>query len=154
MLFLEAKELNLKLISFLKKRRLRFDAGAFLCNYLSMLKKQFRLKKDSAFNATYKVKHSYHNCGVVLWVGRKKNDDKIPTKVGFVVSKKTHKRSVRRNRLKRLMRESYRLLLKENKIEKSQRYLSLIFVGLEKALDKDFDKMKNIIYNLLNNIKG
>lgn len=118
-----------------------------------MLKKQLRLKKHSAFNATYRIKHSYCICGVVLWVGKKKSDAQIPTKVGFVVSKKTHKRAVKRNRLKRLMRESYRLLLKDNKIQKSQEYLSLIFVGFEKALDKDFHQMKNIIQNLLEKIK-
>lgn len=118
-----------------------------------MLKKQFRLKNKSAFSATYRIKHSYCIGGIVLWVGKKKPDAQIPTKVGFVVSKKTHKRAVKRNRLKRLMRENYRLLLKNNEIPKSQQYLSLIFVGFEKALDKNFNQMKNIIYNLLNKIK-
>lgn len=118
-----------------------------------MLKKQFRLKNKSAFNATYRIKHSYHRCGIVLWVGKKKDKDEYPTKAGFVVSKKTHKRAVKRNRLKRLMRESYRLLLKDNKILKSQQYISLIFVGFEKALDKNFHQTKDIIYNLLSSIK-
>lgn len=118
-----------------------------------MLKKQFRLKNKAAFGATYRIKHSYCIGGIVLWVGKKKTDEQIPTKVGFVVSKKTHKRAVKRNRLKRLMRESYRILLKDNKISKSQQYISLIFVGFEKALGRDFQQMKDIIYNLLSKIK-
>lgn len=117
-----------------------------------MLPKQFRLKKKSAFTATYKVKNSSHKGGVTLFVGIKKKDDG-PTKVGFVVSKKTHKRAVKRNRLKRLMRESYRILQKNNELGHSQKFLSLIFIGGEKALDKDFKSMYNIIYSLLKEIK-
>ena len=85
-----------------------------------MLPEQYRLKKRSAFKATYKVRNSTHSGGVTLFVvkSKQKNNDipeTLPTKVGFVVSKKVHKRAVKRNRLKRLMRESYRILLKEKK---------------------------------------
>jgi ribonuclease P protein component len=119
-----------------------------------MLNKKFRLTKNSAFNATYRIKHSYCISGIVLWVGKKKDKSDFPTKAGFVVSKKTHKRAVKRNRLKRLMRESYRLLLKEGKTFNSGKYLSLIFVGFERALNHDFANTKNIINKLLENIKG
>lgn len=116
-----------------------------------MLPKQYRLKKRAAFSATYKVKHSIHKGGVTLFAGIEKKETNI-TKVGFVVSKKTHKRAVKRNRLKRLMRESYRLLLKSNELGQSQRYLSLIFVGSEHALGKNFDEIYTIIKTLLEKI--
>lgn len=114
-----------------------------------MLPKQYRLKNKSAFNATYRVKNSTHKGGVTLFAGIKKKDTDTITRVGFVVSKKTHKRAVKRNRLKRLMRESYRLLLKSSELGNSQNYMSLIFVGSEHALDKNFEEMQNIIKNLI-----
>lgn len=114
-----------------------------------MLPKNLRLTKKSAFAATYRVKHSVYKGGVALFAGiSKKNDDDI-TRVGFVVSKKTHKRAVKRNRLKRLMRESYRLLLKEGQVGNSQKYLSIIFVGHERAIGKSFNEMKSIVEKLL-----
>ena len=117
-----------------------------------MLKRKYRLTKNSAFNATYRLKNSYYKSGIVLWAGRLKTDD-YPTRVAFVVSKKTHKRAVKRNRLKRLMRENYRLFLKNDSIQKSQKYVSLIFIGQDKALDKSFEEIKSIMYELLNGIK-
>ena len=117
-----------------------------------MLPKQYRLKKRSAFKATYKVKNSTHKGGVTLFAGLLKKENEYPTKVGFVVSKKVHKRAVKRNRLKRLMRESYRLLLKDNKLGNSQKYMSLIFVGSEKALGKNFSNIKSSIEKLLERI--
>lgn len=117
-----------------------------------MLPKQYRLKNRYAFKATYKIKNSSHKGGVTLFIGKQKTED-TPTKVGFVVSKKVHKRAVRRNRLKRLMRESYRLLLKENSLGNSQKYLSLIFVGTDSALDKPFDEINNSVKLLIEGIK-
>jgi ribonuclease P protein component len=116
-----------------------------------LIPKQYRLKKRSAFNATYKIKHSSHSGGVTLFAGKEKTEN-YPTKVGFVVSKRVHKRAVKRNRLKRLMRESYRLLLKENRLYNSQKYMSLIFVGSGTALDKSFVEIKKSIEKNLEKI--
>ena len=66
-----------------------------------MLKKQFRLKNKAAFTATYRIKNSFHKSGVTLFAGRLKNDASTPTRAGFVVSKKTHKRAVKRNQRER-----------------------------------------------------
>ncbi len=116
-----------------------------------MLNKKYRLKKHSAFIATYKVKHSLSKGGITLWAGKEKTDDSVLTKVGFVVSKKTHKRAVKRNRLKRLMRESYRLIMK-NKLAPDN-YMSLIFVGHENALNKNINDIQKSIEELLKGIK-
>lgn len=114
-----------------------------------MIPKQYRLKNRLAFAATYRIKNTTHKGGITLFVGLKKKDLNIDTRVGFVVSKKTHKRAVKRNRLKRLMRESYRLILKSNELGNSQEYMSLIFVGSENALGKSFEEIKNNINVLI-----
>lgn len=107
-----------------------------------MLKNVNRLKNKYAFNATYKVKNFHHKGGITLHAGKENTSD-TPVKIGFVVSKKTHKRAVKRNRLKRLMRESVRLYLKEN--NNLNKYMSLIFTGHSGALGKNFDEIdKNI----------
>ena len=116
-----------------------------------MLNKQFRLKNKKAFSATYKIKNSIYKNGIVLFIGKKKSDE-TPTKVGFVVSKKTHKSAVKRNRLKRLIRESYRLLLKENSIGISNQAMSLIFIGQKPALERNFKEIQNTVKFLLERV--
>lgn len=103
--------------------------------YLSMLPKEYRLKKRSAFAATYKSGKSLHRGGITVFCGKIKEDNKL-SKAGFVVSKKIHKRAVKRNRIKRLMRESYRLMIKNQEVP--TKYMSLVFVASAKLLDKSF----------------
>lgn len=114
-----------------------------------MLPKNFRLKNKSAFNATYRIKNSYYKDGIIMFLGRKKENSVC--KIGFVVSKKTHKRAVKRNRLKRLMRESVRLIIKENfDFQDTQ---SIIFLGKSQALNKSFKEIDFAIKELLKEIK-
>lgn len=114
-----------------------------------MLKKENRLKNKYAFTATYKVKNFHHKGGITLNAG-KLSTDNSPVKIGFVVSKKTHKRAVKRNRLKRLMRESVRLYLKEH--NDLNKYISLIFTGHTSALGKSFDEIDKNIKSLIKEI--
>ena len=73
-----------------------------------MLPANERLKTSREFTTIYNLKRSVANPLLILYVGKEKTDASVPTKVGFVVGKKVHKRAVKRNRAKRLMREAYR----------------------------------------------
>lgn len=114
-----------------------------------MLPRDYRLKKRSAFAATYRTGKTLHKDGITVFIGKEKSND-APSKTGFVVSKKIHKRAVKRNRIKRLMRESYRLLIKEGAVP--DKYMSLIFVASSKLLDMNFKEvdnaMRKIVYKL------
>ena len=109
-----------------------------------MLPKELRLKKRSAFNATYKTGKSFHNDGITMFCGRK-NEMRHPTKAGFVVSKKIDKRAVIRNKIKRRMRESFKIYLKEKEIP----YLSLIMSAKENAKNADFQITLKSVYKLM-----
>lgn len=111
-----------------------------------MLPTKYRLKRRSAFAATYRTGKTLHVDGITLFVGKENKENSI-TKVGFVVSKRVHKRAVKRNRVKRLMRESYRLLIKQNLV--NNRYISLIFAASSKLLDKNFFEIDSSIKKLV-----
>lgn len=117
-----------------------------------MLPKQYRLKKKSAFNATYRIGNSFHKDGITIFCGKKKNND-TPTKFGFVVSKKIHKRAVKRNRIKRLMRESTRLYIKNSEKNFDTPYISIIFVASTKLLNKDFSEINSSIKKIMERLK-
>ena len=114
-----------------------------------MLKKKYRLKKYSAFAATYKIRNIVADENVCIFLGKEKTKPDTITKFAFVVSKKIHKRAVVRNRIKRLMRESVRLLLKESKINNINKYISVICVAKNQIIGANFNTVNNSIVNLL-----
>lgn len=117
-----------------------------------MLRKENRLKKKRAFSATYNNSNAVSNGSVVLYAGKIKQDKNCPTRVGFVVSKKIHKRAVKRNRIKRLLRENIRLILKNKELPQIDDYQSLIFMAKQNILNKDFKEIRNTILILMDKI--
>lgn len=118
-----------------------------------MLQKKYRLKKYSAIIATYRIKNIISDSNVCIYFGKEKTNIDTPTKFAFVVSKKIHKRAVVRNRIKRLMRESVRLLLKSYQIDNINKYLSVIIVAKHNAIGSNYKAINSSINTLLTNLQ-
>ena len=114
-----------------------------------MLSKDHRLTSYSAFIATYRQKRTVSDDYIILYGGKNKTEQNYPTRVGFVVSKKIHKRAVKRNRIKRLLRESYVNLLKSGEINDSQLFQSMIFVAKDNSLSLNYTQMCSSVKNLV-----
>ena len=109
-----------------------------------MLPQDERLKTSREFTTIYNLKRSVANPLLILYVGRKKADPAIPTKVGFVVGKKVHKRANKRNRAKRLMREAYRnIRLTDKFLLKDYEYL--IFLARIPILEADYSQVHEAV---------
>lgn len=116
-----------------------------------MLPKRFRLKNRKAFDATYKQRKIAGNRLLTVYCGKKKADETQQTKIGFVVSKKFHKRAVKRNKIKRLIRESCRLLIKNGQFP--QNNLSLVFLPKQEALGADFHAVYQAVSHICKKIE-
>lgn len=113
-----------------------------------MLNKKNRLTSNSSFIATYHRKRVVSDEFFVLYAGKNKTTSEIPTKFGFVVSKKIHKRAVVRNKLKRRLREVIFNYIKIN----NPNYVSLIISAKVDANNLTYIEIKNRINVLLQRI--
>jgi len=67
-------------------------------------------------------------------------------KIGFVVGKKVHKSAVKRNRIKRQMREVVRLLLLESKLKIG---FHVAFIAKPKVFGKEYVEIEKDVLSLL-----
>lgn len=102
--------------------------------------KKFKLTQNKEFRVVYRKGKSYSNELLVLYVYKTKNDY---TRFGISVSKKVGK-SVVRNRVKRLIKESYRLNC--HKIKKGY---DLVFIARTLSSNKNYTSIENSLINLV-----
>ena len=105
--------------------------------------KKYRIRKNNEYRVVYKRGKSFSNELLVLYIyGNKLNYNKI----GVSVSKKVGK-SVIRNRVRRLIYETYRL----NSDNMKQGY-DLVFIARNPSKDKSYYEIEKALINLLNRV--
>lgn len=101
--------------------------------------KENKIRKNVEFRAVYRRGKSFSNNLLVLYIYKNK---KNINRVGISVSKKVGK-SVTRNKVKRLIRENYRL----NSSNLKAGY-DLVFIARNAVSDKDYNQVGDSVKNL------
>ncbi len=123
-------------------------------NKMSLPKKTFglpsayRIKRKKIFDQLIKEGKSVFEFPFKLIFVETGLVEEVPYQVAFAVSKKRFKKAVRRNRIKRLMREAFRL---EQNILKTDRRVAMLFIYVsdrEEPLVFLREKMKKILQQL------
>lgn len=105
------------------------------------------LKKSSDFSKVYKRGKSYADKYLVMYVLPKKQ---AHTRVGISVSKKVGN-SVVRHRVKRLIKESFRLNY-QNESSNDHKNYDLVFIARVRSKDVDYHKIEHSMKFLLNKL--
>ena len=108
-----------------------------------MLKRPFRLKSARLFAKALSGKRFYIDSGFVVYVVPRLPDHPASTtrspsiRFGFIVSKKTEKSAVRRNRIKRRFREAIRTLILPKLLEQitTSSYHAVVVIVRPRALE-------------------
>ncbi len=102
--------------------------------------KMYRLRSNVEFKKVYKYGKNYWNRNLILYVNK---NDLGYTRVGYSITKKIGN-SVERNRIRRQMKEIYRLkfnLIKNN--------YDLIFIPKKNVVDLPYDKLESAMIHIM-----
>lgn len=103
-----------------------------------MLPQHSRLKSQALFKQALGGRRLFA-CGAFVMYGVLRRPGALqPTRIGFIISKKTEKRAVRRNRIKRRLREIFRRQLLADPPERLARYTAIVMIIRPAALDLAF----------------
>ncbi|GIO23992.1 ribonuclease P protein component [Oceanobacillus sp. J11TS1] len=105
------------------------------------MKKQFRIKKNEEFQATFKHGKSFANRQLVIYY--RKKEDQNHFRVGLSVGKKIGN-AVVRNRIKRLLRASFQELEQDIKP-----YYDIVIIARIPTRTMSYEMMKKSLSHLL-----
>lgn len=110
-----------------------------------------RLKSRKAIEELFAKRNSIKKFPLILvYQCFNQNENNTPAKIGVSVTKKKFKKAVDRNRIKRLIKESYRLskhIISEN-CQKKNLLLHIFFIYTDSTI-QSFDAIKTATENVL-----
>ncbi len=113
---------------------------------MSMLKKSLRLKSSRQFSQTLRNRQRYvDRCFAVYALRRPEQAATAVSflpRFGLIVSKKTEKRAVRRNRIKRQFREILRTQIIPEYSARLSHWQTVVIIIRPQALNTPFDQLK------------
>lgn len=104
------------------------------------MEKKYRLKKNMEFKKVYAQGKNYWNRNLILYVRKNGLDE---TRAGFTVSKKIGK-AITRNKIRRRMKEIYRLNLKEIKPG-----YDLVFIPKKNIIDISYRELESAMIHIM-----
>ncbi len=124
-----------------------------------MLTSAERLRRSNLFQRTYSAKKSVASPLFTLYVlpripsQTQRSAARLPL-AGFVVAKKVHNKSAVRNRVKRRVREAYRLLRLELQTSGEKplnlgQWYALVFLVHDKAITASWQEISNTVFDSL-----
>ncbi len=119
------------------------------------LGKEERLKSTKLIGKLYKEGKSIKNYPFRMVYIKSKHTSNFPVQVGFSVPKRNFKRAVDRNRIKRLMREAYRLQKNIIYSNIDEQYVFMIsYISKEKCMYSDIEsEMSKLLTLFIEKIK-
>ncbi|WP_303673881.1 ribonuclease P protein component [Vampirovibrio chlorellavorus] len=127
-----------------------------------MLPKSNRLKAKGEFKRTLSGKRLF-GCPFFVLYGLERNPVSSvpaatqsvvhPTRFGFIVSKKIHKRATKRNRIRRRLRELVRLSLKQGTLSGVSPYRAMVFIARPDALSASFTDLQDKMERCLQGVR-
>lgn len=113
-----------------------------------MLKKRYRLRDRRVFQQAMKGRRVCANrYFLVLGIPRQPSGGPDhPTRFGIVISKRVHKRAVRRNRIRRRLREAIRrMLARPDAGYPARGYDAIVIIVRQAAVDAGYDDLEKAL---------
>lgn len=104
------------------------------------MKKKYRLRKNMEFKSVYSLGKKYWNRNFILYAKKNKLDE---TRVGFTITKK-HGNSVLRNKIRRRLKEAYRLNL-----DNIKNGYDLVFIPKRNIVNISYKELEGSVIHIM-----